>query len=75
MLNLNESWLIWKHRDKYNVELAAAIMNRHIAPFTEVFVVGKKLIHEFAQSKSTLFENAGLSILSKNDIFRSQRCG
>jgi hypothetical protein len=31
----------------YNVELAATIMNGHVAPFAIIFTVGKELVHEF----------------------------
>lgn len=30
----------------YNIELTAAVMNGHVAPFAIVFAIGKELVHE-----------------------------
>ena len=55
-----------------DVELAAAVMNRHVAPFTSIFTIGEELIHEIGKCEATLLEDTSLSVLAENDVFRDQ---
>lgn len=38
-----------RKRRTYNVELAAAIMNGHVAPFAIVFEICEELVHELRE--------------------------
>ena len=55
-----------------DVELAAAVMNRHVAPFTSIFTIGEELIHAIGKCEAPLLEDTSLSVLAENDIFRDQ---
>lgn len=55
-----------------NIELATTVMDRHIAPFSSIFTVGKELVHEIGKPETTLLEDTSLSILTENDIFGGQ---
>ena len=57
----------------YDVKLAAAVMDGHVAAFSSVFAIGEELVHEVGESETTLLENSSLSILTESDIFWDQR--
>lgn len=59
----------WEDITTNNVELAAAVMDRHIASFTRVFFVREELAHEVFQSETTLLKDTCLPVLGKNDVF------
>ncbi len=50
-------------------------MDRHVAPFTSVFTIGKELVHKVGKREAALLEDTSLSVLTEYDILRSQsRC-
>lgn len=49
-------------------------MNRHIASSSTVVLICEQLAHEVLQSKSSLLEDSGFSILGENNILRRQGC-
>ena len=53
-----------------DIELAAAIMDRHIATLARIFAIGEKLVHEVGELEATLLEDPSLSVLTEYDIFR-----
>lgn len=46
------------------------VMYRHISPFTGIVLIGEQLAHEILQGEATLLEDARLSVLARNYIFR-----
>ena len=52
----------------YDIQLAAAIMDRHIPSPAIICTSTKQLAHELCQSESALLEHAGLAILSEYHI-------
>lgn len=57
-------------RKTYNIQLRAAIVDRHIAPLADVLAIGEQLVHEVGEGKATLLKNASLTILCKYDVGR-----
>jgi len=58
----------------YNIKLAAAIMNRHVPPFSRVIAIVKQLAHEVCEGKASLLEDACLSVLGEDNVFGCQSC-
>ena len=55
-----------------DIELAAAVMNGHVAPFTSIFTIGEELIHEIRKCEAALLEDTRLSVLAENDVLGDQ---
>lgn len=51
-----------------DVEFAAAVMDGHVAALAMVLAIGKQLVHEFVQSKSTVFENPCFTVLREDHV-------
>ena len=51
-----------------DVELAAAVVDRHIATFTSILAIREKLIHELGKREAALLKDAGLTVLREDDI-------
>lgn len=56
----------------YDVELAAAVMDGHVAAFARVFAVGKELVHEVCESEAALLKHSCLSVLGEDHVFGDQ---
>ena len=54
--------------ETYNVQLATAVMDGHIAPLAIVFPIGEELRHEILERKASLLEHACLPVLGKYHI-------
>ena len=55
-----------------DIELAASVMDRHVAPFASIFTISKELVHKISKRETTLLEDASLSVLTEYDIFGGQ---
>jgi hypothetical protein len=44
-------------------ELSGAIMNRHLAPFADIQIIAKALVHELINSEAPIQQNSRLSVL------------
>ena len=51
-----------------DVELAAAVVDGHIAASTSILAIREKLVHELRKSEAALLENTGLTVLREDDI-------
>ncbi len=52
----------------YNIELTAAVMNGHVAPFAIVFAVGEELVHKFREREPSLLKDACFSVLAEENV-------
>jgi len=50
------------------VELATAIMNRHVSALARVLSIGKQLVHEVVEFEASLLVDAGFSILGEDHV-------
>ena len=55
-----------------DVELAAAVVDRHVASSARVFSVRKELAHEVFKSEAALLKNSRLPVLGKNHVLGNQ---
>lgn len=55
-----------------DIELAATVMDRHVAPFASIFTIGEQLVHKIRKRETTLLEDPSLSVLTEYDIFGGQ---
>jgi len=59
----------------YEIELAAAVVYWHVPALAEILAIGKELAHEFLQRVASLLEDASLSVLDEDDVFRQEGGG
>ena len=59
----------------YDIQLRAAIVNRHIPSLADVLAISEELVHKIGERETTLLKDASLTILGKNHVGRVESGG
>ena len=62
-----------RRADGHKMKLATAVVNRHLAAFTEVLNIAKQLIHKLLSGEATVAQCQLLAILRHHHIVRIKR--